>query len=214
MTRCTSCSALIKPVVAIDIDGTLADYHSHFSKFAHIWLGDRLVRSHYDGSEPYRDWFCKAFAVDVTTFRAIKLAYRQGGMKRNMPMYPGAPALLEGLRRLGVEIWLTTTRPWERFDRVDPDTREWLRRNRLEYDALLYDENKMDRLAECVDPERVVAVLDDQSDQLAAASAKGWTAIMRVTRYNAADSWQGETVGSLPEAGRRICKEVDQWETK
>ena len=76
--KCSSCSAPVAPVVAIDIDGTLGDYHQHFIEFAEQWLGvskfagDRIaVWKLYDGLGPFRDWFTSAYAVDVTTFRSI-----------------------------------------------------------------------------------------------------------------------------------------------
>jgi hypothetical protein len=49
-----------------------------------------------------------------------------------------------------------------RLDNVDPDTREWLRRHKIPYDHLLYDEKKYRTLSAIVDADRVVAVLDDQ----------------------------------------------------
>lgn len=161
---------MVRPLVAIDIDGTLGDYHGHLIEFATDYLGQsELVAPQFDGSEPFRDWFTRAFAVDVRTFRDIKLAYRQGAQKRSMPKRAGARALVEAMRAHGAEVWLTTTRPWERFDRVDPDTREWLRRHRINHDALLYDGDKYEVLADRVDPARVVAVLDDEMEQLKVA---------------------------------------------
>src|SRR5215469_14479212 len=91
IVRCSDCHQEIKPVVAIDIDGTLGDYHDHFINFAVQWLGFGYEKPRgskaYDGSESHRDWFTRVMGVDVTTFRAIKLAFRQGGMTRIMPIY-------------------------------------------------------------------------------------------------------------------------------
>jgi hypothetical protein len=78
-----------------------------------------------------------------------------------MPTYPDAQWLVDNLRWDEVEVWLTTTRPYLRLDGVDPDTRAWLERNGIKYDGLLYDKDKYNVLAERVDPDRVVAVLDD-----------------------------------------------------
>lgn len=33
------------PIVALDIDGTLGDYHSHFLRFAEQWLDKRMPPS-------------------------------------------------------------------------------------------------------------------------------------------------------------------------
>ena len=194
---CSNCNEVVKPVVAIDIDGTLANYHWHFNMFAAEWLGRPLrggTRQHwmaYDGSEPHRDYVMREWEVDVTTFRMIKLAYRQGGMKRTQPVYQGAMELTAYLRLIGAEVWLTTTRPHDRFDRVDPDTREWLRRAGIEFDGLLYHDDKMSELADRVGPGRVCFVMDDQEDiLLEAASLFGQAAVvLRRTTYNRGVKW-------------------------
>lgn len=194
---CNRCGAETRPVVAVDIDGTLADYHGHFENFAMAWLGEDDVlyfpdvSKLYDGAEPYRDWFCRTFGVDLTTFRAIKLAYRQGGMKRTQPLLTGDPGrFCRKVRALGVDLWLTTTRPWERYDRVDPDTREWCRRWSIEHDALLYSDEKMAELFERVG-DRVIAVVDDQVEVLVQAATLWPPAapILRQTAYNRGVWW-------------------------
>jgi hypothetical protein len=184
--RCTKCSHVIKPVVGIDIDGTLGNYHLHFERFAREWLGfpEGLSKYNYDGSIRYRDWFTSAYNVSTEVFRTIKLAYRQGGQKRTMPVYNGASQLTKRLQDHGVEVWLCTTRPYLRLDSIDPDTQEWVRRNAIFFDHLLYGPNKYKRLSELVDFERVVAVLDDDSRHLAEATEIGYTGILRRTSYN------------------------------
>lgn len=167
---CSKCGTTIRPVVAVDIDGTLGDYHGHFFRFAKGYLGrDVPDIAAYHGQCEFKEWFCAVFSCDIRTFRDCKLAYRQGGLKRNMPKFPGASAFIRALRR-DAEVWLTTTRPYLRLDNVDPDTREWLDRSRIHYDGLLYDEDKYTVLAERVDPARVVAVVDDLPEQYDAAA--------------------------------------------
>lgn len=170
--KCTECSNIIKPIVAIDIDGTLGDYHSHLLTFARAYLGRaEAPGSHpYDGHEGFKDWFRSVFECDESTWATIKLAYRQGAQKRSMPVYPEAKWLVDNLRWDNVEVWLTTTRPYLRLDGVDPDTRAWLTRADVEFDGLLYDEDKYNVLADRIDPARVVAVLDDLPEMYDTAS--------------------------------------------
>ena len=164
---CSQCSRPIKPVVACDIDGTLGDYHTHFVNFAQHWLGRRLpsVQNYLSNRR-----FAEYLGISLPEYRTIKLAYRQGGMKRSMPMFLGSQSLLGTIQEQGCELWLTTTRPYLRLDNIDPDTRFWLERHGIQYDGLLYDEDKYERLAENVDRERIVLVIDDLPDQLTAAS--------------------------------------------
>lgn len=219
---CSNCSAPVKPVVAIDIDGTIADYHGHFVQFAEDWLAIRIfgsdsirLRDMYDGSEKFSEWFCRNYGVDLTTFRKIKLAYRQGGMKRTIPIYPGGRLFVEDIQALGAEIWMTTTRPHDRYDRVDPDTREFLRRHGIEFDGLLFNENKMGELAERIDPARVVAVVDDQIDILVQAERRGWAGILRRTRYNqGVTGWDGLRAQTLAEAVHIVEGLITKYERK
>lgn len=213
--RCSNCSARVRPVVAIDIDGTLGDYHGHFIAFAARWLDIQVLPAGteaYDGSGSFRIWFGETLGVDDTTFRDIKLAYRQGGMKRSMPIYAGAVGLINGLRSIGAEVWLTTTRPHDRFDRVDPDTREWLRRHGIGYDGLLFAGRKMEELADRVDPDRVCFVLDDLSGSLRRASEmfRDAASVLRCTAWNRGVSWPLAT-GDLLDARAMATAHVQDW---
>jgi len=159
-----------KPVVALDIDGTLGDYHGHFLRFAEGYIGREMPPANIiNPGLPL--W--KHMRVSRNTYRACKLAYRQGGLKRSMPAYPFASELTRKLRRAGAEVWICTTRPYLRLDNIDPDTREWLRRNRIQYDAVIFGEAKYRELVRQVGIHRVVAVADDLPEQIGNAKQIG-----------------------------------------
>lgn len=157
---CTKCNDPVKPVVAQDIDGSLGQYHSHLLGFFSIHM-DRTMPRNWDGSGNWEDYL----GIDRKEYQDGKLAFRQGGFKRWMPPYPNAKEICQAVRANGAELWMTTTRPFLRLDSVDPDTREWLRRHKIEYDNLLYDDDKYGRLLELVGPDRVVAVVEDLPEQ-------------------------------------------------
>lgn len=177
--RCSECTRVVNPVVAIDIDGTLGDYHSHLARFAEEYMG-RAVDWGHDGTTEFSD----SLGIEKELYRQIKLAFRQGGMKRSMPVYDGARRLIDTCHMLGAEVWMTTTRPWLRLDNVDPDTRFWLERHTLNYDALLYDEHKYKVLSELVDPDRIVAIVEDLPEQVTEARQLGLPVIQRWSRWN------------------------------
>ena len=166
---CTNCSSPVRPIVSFDIDGTMGDYHNHFCHFAATYLGYAHYDSDYDGHEPFKSWFCRTFNVDLRSFRDIKLAYRQGGQKRSMPVSGWARVACKRARDLDAEVWVTTTRPYMRLDNIDPDTRFWLQRHGIKYDYLIYGEHKYEELSRQVDPHRVVFVIDDLADQVSTA---------------------------------------------
>lgn len=204
--RCSSCSAEVKPIVAVDIDGTLGDYHMHFIRFAERWLGHRLP-ANYRGDVEFSDHL----GLEKSVYREIKLAYRQGGMKRSMPPMNGAISFMQRMNDLGLEVWVTTTRPHLRLDNIDPDTRFWLSNNNISYAGLLFNEDKYEQLLRIVDRERVIAVVDDQTNHLINAHNVGLRAVQRRSKWNANARWQPGS-GDLHEIGDWIEGWLHQWE--
>lgn len=168
-------------VVGLDIDGTLGDYHSHFLRFAEGYIGKSMPdpAALNPGVPLYSH-----MRVSKATYRAAKLAYRQGGLKRSMPVYEGARDLTVSLRKAGAEVWIATTRPYLRLDNIDPDTREWLRRNGIQFDGVIWGEHKYRTLRKTVGAERIVCALDDLPPLCEQAESLGITAVLRDQPYN------------------------------
>lgn len=174
------------PVVALDIDGTLGDYHAHFTRFAEGWIGRKLPDPEANtGGVPFH----KHLGISKSTYRQCKLAYRQGGMKRSMPVYEGVGELTRYIRSKGYQVWICTTRPYLRLDNIDPDTRHWLRvRAKVQYDGVLYGEHKYRDLKKAVNG-RVLMVVDDLPEMLEQAQSLGMRAVLRMQPYN--NHWNG-----------------------
>src|SRR5687768_1006943 len=145
---CTRCNTKVRPVVSWDLDGVLGDYHGHFTDFCKKYWKHAMSwpNAPYDGSIEFEEWL----GLTKIEYREAKLAYRQGGWKRWMPAYPFASEAVRTVNLAGCEIWIATSRPWQRHDNIDPDTREWLRRNNISYDGLLYGDDKYGQLCEAV----------------------------------------------------------------
>jgi hypothetical protein len=212
--RCSNCSEVVKPIVAIDIDGTLGDYHGHLTTFMAAYLAqpEPACSAAYAGDKKMSEWAHWAFGIDHKTYEQIKLAYRQGAQKRSMPPYDGILHVTQEVIDAGAELWVTTTRPFLRLDGVDPDTRFWLELHGVRYDGLLYDEDKYRVLAERIDPGRVVAVLDDLPEQYDAAveSFGPDVPILRRQLYNRACSRPSEAY-DLEQAGLLITDNIRKW---
>jgi hypothetical protein len=209
---CSNCSNTIKPVVIVDIDGTLGDYHGHFIKFAMAYLGLREFKyNQYTGTGSFREWFKTWAQIDDHIWYDIKLAYRQGAQKRSMPVFPGASDLTKDIRMSDAELWLCTTRPFMRLDNVDPDTRFWLLNNTIGYDGLVYSESKYARMADRIDKERVIAILEDEGEQLIDAEAAfGSVVILRRNNYNTGVEHSVET-SDLSDAAELILGRIWDW---
>lgn len=205
------------PIFALDIDGTLGDYHRHFLWFAERWL-DKEMPDAKEINPGMPLW--KFMGVTRARYREVKLAYRQGGLKRWMPAYDGASDLTYAIKRERAEVWICTTRPYLRLDNIDPDTREWLRRNDIQYDAVLFGEDKYRELSrQAGSPRtrngRVVAVFDDLPEQAAKAVRLGFRTYLRDQPYNrheAADRIQfaGRVYGCW-EMMKVVRQCIDEW---
>jgi len=213
---CSDCSKIVHPVVAVDIDGTLGDYHGHFLWFAIEYFGmdDGNFESYkYTGVGSFKQWWMDAYQRSEKDWHDVKLAYRQGGMKRTMPIFEDAQELCWTIKELGADLWLTTTRPYLSLDNVIPDTVEWCRRHGIEYDGMLFDEDKYIQLAERVDDRRVVAVFDDLVEMCNAAAKAlhfGYDVPVLVSNpYNEDVVWS--SMASLAEAVQIVGDRIDWW---
>jgi hypothetical protein len=202
-----------RPVFGIDIDGTLGRYHEHFIRFAEGWLGKSLPPAeNYAGGS-----FAGYLGISKTTYRQVKLAYRRGGMKRSMPTYPMASELTRGLRKRGAVVIICTTRPYLQLDNVEPDTTEWLRRNRIQHDAVLSGENKYRDLKRQFGKDRIVAVIEDLPEMARQASACGLYVLLQDRPYNRpplfdGSEWEGLRCEDLYDTAGEAHGMLDVWE--
>jgi hypothetical protein len=87
---------------------------------------------------------------------------------------------------LGVQVWICTTRPWQRLDNIDPDTRWWIERNLGRVDGVIYGEDKYRDLVDIVGRDRILGVFDDLPENIIAAEDLGLRAALRVGKHNTA----------------------------
>ena len=173
---------LYAPIVAIDIDGTMGAYHAHFIRFAKEWTGKDMPSEYAPtGGVP----LYKYLGISKQTYRRIKLAYRQGGLKRSMPVYPGVGDLTRYIRSQGCQVWIATTRPYLSLDNIEPDTKHWLtKRAKAQYDNVLFGEHKYRDLVKSVGKDRIVCVFDDLPEMIDQAINLGLRAFIRTQPYN------------------------------
>lgn len=197
-----------KPVFGIDVDGTLAEYHGHFLAFAEQWLGRQITGQPYRGEQTLAQFM----GVSKQTYRRIKLAYRQSGLKRAMPPLTGAPELTRSLRRSGAQVWICTTRPYLRVPGVEEDTRVWLRRNGIQYDELLMGEHKYRDLVahQKHGAADVVAVLDDLPELIERAKEQRLLPVLLRRPHNTSFEWPLRARG-LAEAQELLLELLQAW---
>lgn len=171
----------IAPVIALDLDGTLADYYKHFHWFAEIYLQRPL---NVDWQRRYKGEFSEALGLEKHVYRDIKMAYRQGGMKRSIPEIEGAGDLVRFIRSQGIQVWICTTRPWRRLDNIDPDTMFWVDNKLGKVDGVIYGEDKYLDLIEQVGKNRILGVVDDLPENIEKADGLGLNWLMMGGHHN------------------------------
>lgn len=212
----------MKPVVALDVDGTLFDYHRHFLRFAADYFAhdpDDPGYLNYDA----RISMAKHLRVSKQSYRACKLAYRRGQMKRSVPLLPRplpqAGELTKQLRRWGVDVWLCTTRPYLSHDEVDDATRHSLRRNGVQYQGLIWGEHKYRELVRTIGGGRVAAVLDDLPEMCRQAEVLGLPVAFAFRPHNKMqyaalrepEGWPWLAVETHDETLEWLREQLDKW---
>ena len=120
-----------KKIVGIDIDGVLGEYHEWFLKYTDNEFGLK-----YKTIDELKK------AIGTKNYEYIKSMYRQSGVKAGMPARPGASELTHKLKEMGYQIIILTARPYKKYTRIYSDTLEFLKRNGIQFDAIIWDEVK------------------------------------------------------------------------
>lgn len=173
----------LAPIIALDIDGTSGDYYEHFRWFAELYKQES-VSINWDFSDHAE--FNEALNMSKEEYRQIKLAYRQGGMKRSLPAFEGIRRFVETIRSNGVQVWVATTRPWQRLDNIDPDTQFWIHRNLGRVDGVIYGEDKFLDLQDIAKSrgQQILGAFDDLPENVVAAQSLGIPAVLRAGGHN------------------------------
>jgi NTP pyrophosphatase (non-canonical NTP hydrolase) len=100
--------------------------------------------------------------LTIVEQEGIKKDFRRGGGFRDLPMVEGAQDGLAELRRMGYQIAFITARPYRHHKRLYADTVEWLKKNRIEYELLLFRRDKAEALVDHIFPARPVCFVEDR----------------------------------------------------
>jgi len=143
-------------VVGVDIDGVLAKYPEHFLDFVNRKMGtDYSVESLTDYD------IYEALDLPENVTKELKDKFRQSGEKRFIPVLNGAKKFLKDLKKNGYQIVLLSARPYKKYRRIFADTKEWLKKNNLVHDAILWDEDKCARLIKEFGTDKVKFFVED-----------------------------------------------------
>ena len=173
-------------IAGIDIDGVLAAYPEHFIDFINKKVGTDLK------AEDLKDYnIYEALELPEKMLRDLKDEFRQSGEKRFIPVLDGAKEFLQDLKDDDYEIVLLSARPYKKYRRIFADTKEWLEKNELVHDAILWDEDKCNRLIREFGHESIQFFVEDNLDNANSVSKTAKVYLLNKT-YN-----QGKTTENV-----------------
>lgn len=126
-----------KKTCYFDIDGVLNNYPK-------CWL--QFIREHPSGIEssygPIEDLNTTKNKIPYQMYKNLKWEYRESGYKETLPVNSDAANLTSWLARQGYYIVIITSRPVKEHPSLFKQTTNWLDKNHIEYNDLLFNPEK------------------------------------------------------------------------
>ena len=118
----------------VDIDGVLNYYPDTWLEFLQEEVPEFV--------SPYMDLNQVKSEIPYQVYRNLKWKYRESGYKQNLTPRDGSKELLTGLKEIGYNIVILTSRPVNKHPSLFKQTVKWLDNNELPYDDLIFDKDK------------------------------------------------------------------------
>jgi 5'(3')-deoxyribonucleotidase len=151
-----------KPVAVVDIDNVLCDYITGMCQYVASRTDDVVILKRVAHLNLSRSWVSSAaLGLPEVIWQELKHDFRVAGLKRTLPVMPGAKEFLDRIKAAGMDIVLLTSRPIDRYPNVYTDTLAWLQTNDLPYDFIWWSTDKHERLLESGHQRIAFAVDDD-----------------------------------------------------
>lgn len=132
-------------VIAVDIDGVLGKYPEAFINYVETKTNidlSQFVLTEYN----LYNLLAEKIPGGVDAMKKLKHEFRQSGLECDLPVYEDGAETLRYFKSQGFKIVLLTARPYKLYPRFFADTIEWLKFHNIPYDAIMWDENKEDRI--------------------------------------------------------------------
>ena len=126
-----------KKICYLDIDGVLNDYPE-------CWLNFLKARLSSDSRNTYvlKDLNRAKNNIPYQVYKDLKWEYRESGYKEDIISTPNASKVTGNLRAMGYHICIITSRPVKQHPSLFKQTVNWLNKNNIRYDDLIFDEDK------------------------------------------------------------------------
>jgi len=161
-------------IAGIDIDGVLADYPHYFLKYVRKYAKTDLKVEDLNDYNLYQE-----LGLPIELTKQLKHDFRQSGQLANVPLISGAKEMLDGLKNNGYSVVLLSSRPYKQYKRIFADTKEWLNKNDLYHDVIIWGEDKCSKLIREFGKDNVEFFVEDNLD-----NANDIARISKVYLYN------------------------------
>lgn len=130
-------------VAAVDLDGVLAAYPENWLAYLSKLLGTAYTLDDFSFIE------APLPSIPRNVYMRLKHEYRESGHETlYVDVVSGAASFTNALRLRGYKVIILSARPYKKYKRMLADTILWLRKHRIHYDAVLWDQHKHVRIIE------------------------------------------------------------------
>lgn len=130
-------------LLCVDMDDVIADLSG--------W-GETLLKARGTAAHGKHTW---------DMLEAYKSEFYSDGRFRELPPVEGAPEALRLLKHHGFTIVIVTARPQWQYKRLYADTLDWLEREQVPHDHILFGKDKVELVHEHLSPAWPTAFIDD-----------------------------------------------------
>ena len=162
---------LNEKVCGVDIDGVLNYYPDTWVQFVNDKTG-----SHFATLTEVKA------TLSYKSYKDLKYEYRECGIKAELEVRAGAKELLDELKRRSYRTMILTSRPFDEHISLFKQTVSWLDKNQLQYDGIIFGENKYVEILTQVPNLRFF--IDDHRYHAMQVSKWGYPAFLVNTIYN------------------------------
>ena len=127
-----------KKVCYFDIDGVLNNYPECWLEFIRMKLPSKDSRTEYILGDLNR----AKHNIPYQEYKDLKWEYRESGYKENISITPMAPEITYDLHQRGYHIVIITARPVKEHPSLFKQTINWLQKNNIEFDDIIFDMDK------------------------------------------------------------------------
>lgn len=155
-----------KKIAFVDIDGVMGNWTKKYLSFINNMYG-----TNYDNLYEAEHGF-----TDLQTKYITKKEFRISGLKRELELMDDAKLFLDKLKENNYYIVLVTARPYKQVNKLYYDTMVWLKNNNLQYDTVIFDEQKEKFIIDHFSNTRKYSfIIDDDIDNCNRVSKNGFT---------------------------------------